>query len=143
MTVQASSAKARGTVLLEEFERFVPRIDGFDDGELFEFITAIHLVVHYFQITKRKFERKQLSQSASLVACLRELRAEYAGKNESFAFAIFVVSAHFESHYLDGPDAKLVHDLTALHIYRPFPLGSAAPLIAAGHGDPGARSADR
>jgi hypothetical protein len=137
--VQSSSAKSRGTVLLEEFERFVPRIDGFDDGELFEFITAVHLVVHYFQLTKRKFERTQLSQSASLIACLEDLHAEYVRKNESIAFAIFIALAHFESHYLDEPDAKLVHDLTALHIYRPFPLGPAARLIAAGR----VRPADR
>jgi hypothetical protein len=28
--------------------------------------------------------------------------------------------AHIESYYIDDPDAKLVHNLTGLHIYSPI-----------------------
>jgi hypothetical protein len=51
---------------------------------------------------------------------LRQLYNQYLLKNTIVASAIFIALAHIESYYIDDPDAKLVHNLTGLHIYSPI-----------------------
>ena len=51
---------------------------------------------------------------------LRQLYNQYVDNNAVIASAIFIVMTHIESFYLDDQDAKLVHNLTGLHIHRPI-----------------------
>jgi len=51
---------------------------------------------------------------------LSQLYHEYLHRNAIVASAVFIALAHIESYYLDDPDAKLVHNLTGLHIYSPI-----------------------
>ena len=51
---------------------------------------------------------------------LRQIYNQYLLKNSIVASAIFIALAHIESYYIDDPDAKLVHNLTGLHIYSPI-----------------------
>jgi hypothetical protein len=52
------------------------------------------------------------------VKTIRLLYEEYHDKDATLASAILIVKLHIESHYLDGQDANLVHNLTGLHTYR-------------------------
>ena len=51
---------------------------------------------------------------------LEQLYNQYLLKNTIVASAIFIALAHIESYYLDDPDAKLLHNLTGLHIHSPI-----------------------
>lgn len=51
---------------------------------------------------------------------LRKLYYQYLATNNIISSAIFIAMAHIESYYLDDPDAKLVHNLTGLHIHSPI-----------------------
>jgi hypothetical protein len=51
---------------------------------------------------------------------LRQLYNQYVDNNAVIASAIFIVMTHIESFYLDDQDARLVHNLTGLHIHRPI-----------------------
>ena len=55
----------------------------------------------------------------STIARLNELYDEYHAKDAVLTSAILFVKLHIESHYLDSQDAKLVHNLTGLHMYPP------------------------
>ena len=51
---------------------------------------------------------------------LKQLYNQYLDSNTVIASAILIVMTHIESYYLDDQDARLVHDLTGLHIHRPI-----------------------
>jgi hypothetical protein len=51
---------------------------------------------------------------------LKQLYYQYLAKNAIIASAIFIALAHIESYYIDDADAKLVHNLTGLHIHSPI-----------------------
>ena len=61
-----------------------------------------------------------LAQVQPIVDRLSELHNLYLPKNAIIASAIFIALAHIKSYYSDDPDAKLVHNLTGLHIHSPI-----------------------
>ena len=126
--LQGTFTKSRGTTLLEEFERSLPNFNSLTEEQHSEFIKAVGLV---YERTLNKFDNEGLQQLDPTIDRLKQLHSQYADKNPLIASAIFVVMANIESYYLDDPDAKLVHNLTALQIYNPILL-SSLPQYACG-----------
>jgi hypothetical protein len=114
------STKARGTYLLETYESCLPNFDSLDEEQHLKFVKAIRLISDQFSISEIRFECETLTQVQPIIDRLRELYNQYLLKNRIIASAIFIALAHIESYYIDDPDAKLVHDLTGLHIHSPI-----------------------
>jgi hypothetical protein len=118
--VQELSAKPRGTTLLEAFEDCLPNINSLDERRHLQFVKTIDLLCHYLKLKQSWPENRQLSESRSVINNLRQLYNQYVDNNAVIASAIFIVMTHVESFYLDDQDARLVHNLTGLHIHRPI-----------------------
>ena len=129
-TLRGTFTKSRGTSLLEEFERSLPNFNSLTKERHSDFIKAVRLL-YVLGIAQNISENEDFLQVELTIDRLKQLRNQYTDKNPLIASAIFVVIAHIESYYLDDPDAKLVHDLTALQIYSPIPL-SSPPQYACG-----------
>ena len=112
------SEKSRGTNLLQEFEDSIPDLKSLDKEQHLKFVKTIRLLCGYFDISEARLRREHFFKLKSTVARLSELYEEYRDKDAIFASAILIVKLHIESHYLDGRDANLVHNLTGLHTYR-------------------------
>jgi hypothetical protein len=118
--VQEFPAKPRGTRLLEAFEDCLPNINSLDEKRHLQFVKAIDLRCHYLKLKKSWPENRQSPDSRPMINNLRQLYNQYADNNAVIASAIFIVMTHIESFYLDDQDARLVHNLTGLHIHRPI-----------------------
>jgi hypothetical protein len=114
------STKSRGTSLLETYEDCLPDFDTLDEEQHLKFVKAIRLISDQFEISEARLERETLAQVQPMIDRLRQLYNEYLSRNTIVASAIFIALAHIESYYIDDPDAKLVHNLTSLHIYSPI-----------------------
>jgi hypothetical protein len=129
-TLRGAFTKSRGTTLLEEFEKSLPNFNSLTEERHSEFIKAVRLL-YLLERAQNRVEDEDLLQIELTIDHLKQLHNQYTDRNPLIASAIFVVMAHIESYYLDDPDAKLVHDLTALQIYSPIPL-SSPPQYACG-----------
>ncbi|MBV8103305.1 MAG: hypothetical protein JO223_01520 [Hyphomicrobiales bacterium] len=114
------SAKPRGTTLLEAFEDCLPNINSLDEKRHLQFVKAIDLLCHFLKLKQSWPENRQLPESRSMINNLKQLYNQYLDSNTVIASAILIVMTHIESYYLDDQDARLVHDLTGLHIHRPI-----------------------
>jgi hypothetical protein len=117
---RGDSQKSRGTHLLETYENCLPNFDGLDEEQHLKFVKAIRLVSDQFKLSEIRFEDQALAQVQPMIDRLRQIYNQYLLKNSIVASAIFIALAHIESYYIDDPDAKLVHNLTGLHIYSPI-----------------------
>jgi hypothetical protein len=117
--------KSRGTNLLQEFENSLPDFKSLDEEQHLKFVKTIRLLCGYFDISEARLRREHFFELKSTIARLSELYEEYHGKDSVLASAIFIVKLHIESHYLDAPDANLVHNLTGLHTYYKPPRVSS------------------
>jgi hypothetical protein len=106
--------KSRGANLLREFEDSLPDFKNLDEEQHVKFVKAIRLLCGYFDISEARLRRDHFFKLRSTIARLSELYDEYHKKDAILASAILIVRLHIESHYLDGQDAKLVHNLTGL-----------------------------
>jgi hypothetical protein len=114
------TTKSRGTYLLETYESCLPNFDSLDEEQHLKFVKAIRLISDQFKISEIRFEDQILAQVQPMIDRLRQIYNQYLLKNSIVASAIFIALAHIESYYIDDPDAKLVHNLTGLHIYSPI-----------------------
>jgi hypothetical protein len=114
------STKARGTSLLETYENCLPNFDGLDEEQHLKFVKAIRMISDQFKISEIRFEFESLAQVQPMIDRLRQLYNQYLPRNTIVASAIFIALAHIESYFIDDTDAKLVHNLTGLHIYSPI-----------------------
>src|SRR6476660_8543056 len=130
-TATDSPEKSRAPTLLQEFENSLPDFENLDEEQHRKFVKAIRLLCRYFHISEARLRRDHFFKLRSTIARLRELYEEYQFNDTILASAILFVKLHIESHYLDGQDANLVHNLTALHVYPRIPL-DCAPDEAAG-----------
>ena len=124
--VQKARIKPRGTILLAEFENSLRKFESLDEHQQKEFSKAIHLISCIYKISESLLEKQAHPKTQLMMNRLKVLYDEYIETNKIIASAIFFVMAHIESIYLDDPDAKLVHDLTSLHMYYPIPLVPAS-----------------
>jgi hypothetical protein len=115
-----SFTKSRGTSLLETYENCLPNFDSLVEEQHLKFVKAIRLISDQFKISESRFECETLAEVQPMIDRLRQLYNEYLLKNTIVAAAIFIALAHIESYYMDDPDARLVHNLTGLHIYSPI-----------------------
>jgi hypothetical protein len=120
-TFRGTFTKSRGTTLLEEFERSLPNFNSLTKERHSDFSKAVRLL-YLLEITLNRLENESLLQVELTIDHLRQLHNQYTDKSPLIASAIFAVMAHIESYYLDDPDAKLVHNLTELQIYKPTPF---------------------
>jgi len=118
--VQELSTKPRGTMLLEAFEECLPNISSFDEKQHLQFIKAIDLISHYLRLKQSQSEGQKFLETQSMINTLRQLYRQYRDNNIVIASAILIVMTHIESYDLDDQDARLVHNLTGLHIHRPI-----------------------
>lgn len=125
--VREFSSHPRGTMLLEAFEECLPNFNNLDEKQHLQFIKAIDLLSNYLKMKQNRPESRQLPKDQAVIDGLRQLYSHYRDSNVVIASAIFVVMTHFESYYLDDQDAKLVHHLTGLHIYRPIEMSATEP----------------
>jgi hypothetical protein len=114
------STQARGAFLLETYENCLPNFDSLDEEQHLKFVKAIRMISDQFKISEMLFERETLTQVQPMIDRLQQLYNQYLPRNTIVASAIFIALAHIESYYIDDPDAKLVHNLTGLHIYSPI-----------------------
>jgi hypothetical protein len=112
--------KPKGIYLLETYEECLPNFDNLDEEQHLKFVKAIRLISDQFQISESRFQGETLVHVQPMIDRLRQLYNEYLLQNSVVASAIFIALAHIQSYYLDDPDAKLVHNLTGLHIYSPI-----------------------
>jgi hypothetical protein len=108
--------KSREPTLLQEFENSLPDFKNLDDEAHLKFVKAISMMCGYFDISEARLQRDHFFNLKSTIARLNELYDEFHAKDAILASAILFVKLHIESHYLDSQDAKLVRDLTGLHI---------------------------
>ena len=106
--------KSRGANLLQEFEDSLPDFKNLDEEQHLKFVKAIRLLCGYFDISEARLRRDHFFKLRSTIARLSELYDEYHKTDAILASAILIVRLHIESHYLDGQDADLVHNLTGL-----------------------------
>jgi hypothetical protein len=106
--------KSRGANLLQEFEDSLPDFKNLDEEQHLKFVKAIRLLCGYFDISEARLLRDHFFKLRSTIARLNELYDEYHKTDAILASAILIVRLHIESHYLDGQDADLVHNLTGL-----------------------------
>lgn len=111
--------KSRGPTLLQEFENSLPDFKNLDEEQHLKFVKAIRMLCGYLDISEVELRRDRVFELKSTIARLNELYDEYHAKDAVLASAILFVKLHVESHYLDSQDAKLVHNLTGLHMYPP------------------------
>jgi hypothetical protein len=111
-----------GLTYFKSLDNSLPDFKNLDEEQHRRFVRAIRLLCRYFHISEARLRRDHLFKLRSTIAHLGELYEEYHGKDTILASAILFVKLHIESHYLDGQDANLVHNLTALHIYPRIPL---------------------
>jgi hypothetical protein len=109
--------KSRGHTLLQEFENSLPDFENLDEEQHMKFVKAIRLLCGYLDISEARLCRDHFLKLRSTITRLNELYAEYHSTDAILSSAILFVKLHIESHYLDGQDANLVHNLTGLHIY--------------------------
>jgi hypothetical protein len=114
------STKPRGTSLLETYENCLPNFDSLDEEQHLKFVKAIRLISDQFKISELQFEHETLARVQPMIDRLGQLYTQYLIKNAIVASAIFIAMAHLESYFIDHPDAKLVHNLTGLHIHSPL-----------------------
>lgn len=112
--------KPRGTSLLEMYENCLPNFDSLHEEQHLKFVKAIRLISDQFKLSEIRFESETLEQVQPIIDRLWQLYYQYLTKNPIISSAIFIALAHIESYYIDGPDAKLVHNLTGLHIHSPI-----------------------
>ena len=112
-------------MLLEAFEQCLPNFNNLDEKQHLQFVKAIDLLSNYLKMKQSQSENRELSRDKLIVNGLRKLYNQYHDSNVIIASAIFIVMTHFESYHLDDQDAKLVHHLTGLHIYRPIEMSAA------------------
>jgi len=117
--------KSRETNLLQEFEDSLPDFKSLDEEQHLKFVKTIRLLCGYFDISEARLRREHFFKLKSTIARLSDLFEEYRNKDSVIASAIFIVKLHIESHYLDSPDANLVHNLTGLHTYYKSPRVSS------------------
>lgn len=117
---EETSTKPRGTYLLEMYEKCLPNFDSLDEEQHLKFVKAIRLISEKFKISEIRFEGETLAQAQPMIDRLRQLYYQYLVTNTIISSAIFIAMAHIESYYIDDPDAKLVHNLTGLHIHSPI-----------------------
>lgn len=115
-----SSTQLRGTAILETYEKCLPNFDTLDEEQHLKFVKAIRLISDQFRLSDLSFERETLAEVQPMIDRLRQLHELYLPKNKIIAAAIFIALAHIESFYIDDPDARLVHNLTGLHIHSPI-----------------------
>jgi hypothetical protein len=106
--------KSRGANLLREFKDSLPDFKNLDEEQHLKFVKAIRLLCGYFDISEARLRRDHFFKLRSTIARLSELYDEYHKTDAILASAILIVRLHIESHYLDGQDAELVHNLTGL-----------------------------
>ena len=106
--------KSRGTNLLQAFEDSIPDFKNLDEEQHLRFVKAIRLLCRYFDISEGRLRKDPFFKLRSTIARLSELYDEYHDKDAVLASAILILKLHIESHYLDGQDANLVHNLTGL-----------------------------
>ena len=114
------STKPRGTALLETYENCLPNLDSLDEEQHLKFVKAIRLISDQLKISEIRFEEQSFAHVQPMIDRLRELYNQYLLKSTIVASAIFIALAHIESYFIDDPDAKLVHNLTGLHIHSPI-----------------------
>ena len=117
--------KSREANLLQEFDNSLPDFKNLDEQQHLKFVKAIHLFCGYFKISEARLRSDHFFKLRSTVARLSELYDEYHDKDAVLASAILIVKLHIESHYVDGQDANLVHNLTSLHTYPRIPIDCA------------------
>ena len=109
--------KSGGPTLLQEFENSLPDFENLDEEQHRKFVKAIRLLCRYFHISEARLRRDHFFKLRSTIARLSEFYEEYQFNDTILASAILFVKLHIESHYVDSQDAKLVHNLTGLHMY--------------------------
>ena len=104
--------KSRGTTLLQEFENSLPDFKNLDEEQHLKFVKALSQLCRYFDISEARLRRDHFFKLRSTIARLSELYDEYHDKDAILASAILILKLQIESHYLEGQDANLVHNLT-------------------------------
>jgi hypothetical protein len=102
------------------YENCLPNFDSLDEDQHLKFVKAIRLISDQFKISEIRFEEKSFAHVEPIIDRLKQLYNQYLLKSTIVASAIFITLAHLESYYLDDPDAKLLHNLTGLHIHSPI-----------------------
>jgi hypothetical protein len=109
--------KSQEINLLQEFENSLPDFKNLDEEQHLKFVKSIRLLCGSFDISEARLRRDHFFNLRPTLTRLSELYNEYRAKDAIIASAILIVKLHIESHYLDGQEAKLVHNLTGLHTY--------------------------
>jgi hypothetical protein len=113
--------KSRGLNLLQEFDNSLPDFKNLDEEHHVKFVKAIRMLCAYFNVSEARLQRDQSLELRPTLSRLGQLYDEYHDKDAILASAILMVKLHIESHYLEGQDADLVHNLTGLHTYLLVP----------------------
>jgi hypothetical protein len=116
--------KSRGPNLLHEFDNSLPDFKNIDEEQHLKFVKAIRMICAYYNVSEARLQRDDYFRLRPAIVRLSQLYEEYHVKDAILASAILIVKLHIESHYLDGQEAKLVHNLTGLHTY-PLTLSTA------------------
>lgn len=103
--------------LLQEFDNSLPDFKNLDEEHHLKFVKAIRMLCAYFNVSEARLRRDHSFELRPTLIHLGQLYDEYHDKDSILASAILIVKLHIESHYLDGQDANLVHNLTGLHTY--------------------------
>ena len=116
--------KSREPNLLQEFDNSLPDFKNLDEEQHLKFVKAIRMICAYYNVSAARLQRDDYFSLRPTIVRLCQLYEEYRDKDAILASAILIVKLHIESHYLEGQDASLVHNLTGLHTY-PLILSSA------------------
>lgn len=112
--------------LLQEFDNSLPDFKNLDEEHHLKFVKAIRMLCAYFNVSEARLQRDHSFKLRPTLIRLGQLYDEYHDKDAILTSAILIVKLHIESHYLEGQDANLVHNLTGLHTYPLIPSTARA-----------------
>jgi len=109
---------SRGTELLDELSEVLPGLYDFDKRMDLECAAAIRSISSYWNILQSDTSIGDATLQFEIICWLNELLIRCSESNIPMACGILIMAFHIESSYLNAAAARLVHDITDIHIHR-------------------------
>jgi hypothetical protein len=109
---------SRGMEILDELAEVLPGLYDFDKRMDLECAAAVKLISSYWKILQPDMSIGDTRLQRETMRLLNRLLIECSESNVPMACGIFIMACHIESSYLTDDAARLVHDITDIHIHR-------------------------
>jgi hypothetical protein len=123
--VEKEPSMPRATELLDGMGLVLPNLNHFDDGQDLPCATVTGVRSTYWDVLGAKIDKYDARLRHKVVHSLREMYDRCRQTDIRTACGVYIVAAHIGASHLDDDDARLVRNLTAVHIHRARALTKA------------------